>query len=134
MTNQVVEQYVEGTMDVVFPPRSDASEEDMRLFRQNLYDRPRATTLPVLRSIHLDAEGNLWVEPDFLPGDPAPPWQVFRADGTWLGTVTMPPDLDRGFIAYQAPYLQIGPDFLLGIFTDEMGVEYVRMYGLVKDE
>jgi hypothetical protein len=134
VTNQVVEQYVEGTMGVVFPPESGASEEDMRLFRQNLYDRPRAATLPVLRSIHLDVEGNLWVEPDFLPGEPAPPWQVFRSDGTWLGAVTMPPDLDRGFIAYQAPYLRIGPDFLLGIFTDEMGVEYVRMYGLVRGE
>lgn len=134
VTNQVVQQYVEGAMAVVFPPGSGASEEDMRLFRQNLYDRPRATTLPVLRSIHLDTEGNLWVEPEFLPGETPPPWQVFRSDGTWLGAVTMPPDLDRGFIAYQAPCLQIGSDFLLGVFTDEMGVEYVRMYDLVKGE
>jgi len=132
VTAEVIERYVDGVMDIVFPRGGDASEEDMRLFRQSLYNRPRASTLPVLRSIHLDADGNLWVEPDFLPGETPPPWQVFRSDGTWLGVVTMPPDLDRGVIAYQAPYLQIGSDFLLGVFTDEMGVEYVRLYDLVK--
>ena len=40
-----------------------------------------------------------------------------------LGTVTMP----AGFRA-----THIGADFVLGVWTDDDDVQYVRMYGLTK--
>jgi hypothetical protein len=132
VTDDVFERYVEGTLGIVFPPEGTASPGDVALFRQSLFNRPRASTLPILRSVQLDAEGNVWVERDYLPGEDPPPYLVFRSDGTWLGEVAMPPALDRGFIPYQAPYFQIGSGFLLGLFKDELDVQYVRLYELVK--
>ena len=92
-------------------------------------DRPRAETLPVLRSLHLDTEGNLWVERYFGPGVEPSPFEVHAPDGTWLGSVSMPPGLDR---AAGAPRLEIGRDYVLGVWRDAQNVEYVRLYGLEK--
>ena len=90
-------------------------------------DRPMAPTLPVLESIHLDADGNLWVEPYSLPGTPVPPFEVYSADGTWLGTVAMPPRLKLDIVG-----LEIGEDYVLGVWRGEQDVEQVRMYRLRK--
>ena len=46
---------------------------------------------------------------------------VFRPDGIYLGTVKLPHDLRR---------IEIGPDYVLGVARDELGIEHVRMYGL----
>ena len=95
-------------------------------------DWPMAPTLPALRSIHLDSEGNLWVEPYFgLVVEPKP-FEVFSRDGTWLGSVAMPPGLDRGGFPQNAPRLEIGDDYILGVWRDEQDVEYVRLYRLRK--
>lgn len=88
---------------------------------------PMAPTLPVLESIHLDAVGNLWVEPYSLPGTPVPPFEVYSADGTWLGTVAMPPRLKLDIVG-----LEIGDDYVLGVWHGEQDVEQVRMYRLRK--
>ncbi|WP_419167830.1 hypothetical protein [Candidatus Palauibacter sp.] len=95
-------------------------------------DRPRAETLPALRSIHLDATGHLWVEPYFGPGVERSPFEVYAPDGTWLGSISMPPGLDRGATAGSAPHLEIGDDYVLGVWRDAQGVEYVRLYRLDK--
>lgn len=93
---------------------------------------PRAPTLPVLRSIRVDEEGNLWVEPFFGAGIDVGPFEVFAPDGTWLGAVAVPPGLRRGFTADMAPGLEIGDDYLLGVWSDAQGIEYVRLYSLDK--
>lgn len=132
-TEEDLERYLEGVLAIVFPEGSDPAPEDVQRFRQSTLNAPRASTLPILRSVKLDAEGNLWVEPYFHPGEDPPPYLVFRADGTWLGEVAMPPGFNRGFISYQAPGFQIGSDFILGVWQDELDVQYVRLYGLTKD-
>ncbi|MDE2796852.1 MAG: hypothetical protein OXL34_18700 [Gemmatimonadota bacterium] len=88
---------------------------------------PMAPTLPVLESIRLDAAGNLWVEPYSPPGTPVPPFDVYSADGAWLGTVAMPPRLELGIVG-----LEIGEDYVLGVWHGEQDVEQVRMYRLRK--
>ena len=50
-------------------------------------------------------------------------WRVFDSAGVWLGDVTVP----SGFYPYQ-----IGDDWILGSETDELDVEYVVVYPLVK--
>ncbi|MFC1659868.1 hypothetical protein ACFL3S_00200 [Gemmatimonadota bacterium] len=124
--------YIRNRLDIVFPEGSDPDPEYERRFRQMLEDSPVAPTLPILRSVQLDSEGNVWVEMHHILGAEPKPFQVFAADGTWLGEVEMPEGFYRGYIAYQAPYFQIGPDFLLGVWRDELDVQYVRLYGLEK--
>lgn len=92
-------------------------------------DRPRAEILPALRSLQLDTEGHLWVDRYFGPGVEPSPFEVHAPDGTWLGSVSMPPGLDRGA---GAPRLEIGHDYVLGVWRDAQGVEYVRLYSLDK--
>lgn len=125
-------RYLDGVLALVFPEGRDASPEDAEMFEQRLLNSPRASTLPILRSVQLDAEGNVWLETYYHSGEDPPPFQVFRADGTWLGEVRMPRGLDRGFIPYQAPSFQIGADFLLGVWKDDLDVQYVRLYELMK--
>lgn len=132
-TDGEFDRYVKGVLDLVFPEGGDASPADRERFRQGLVNEPRASTLPILRSVQLDAEGNVWVERYYHPGEEVPPYLVFGSDGTWLGEVTLPHGLDRGFIAYQAPGLQIGTDFVLGVWKDQLDVQYVRLYELVKE-
>ena len=96
-----------------------------------------ASTLPVLHSLHLDAVGNLWVEPYSLPGADVAPFQVYTPDGTWLGTVAMPPglSLEAGGLRTgtgSKSAFEIGDDYILGVWRDELDVEYVRLYALEK--
>ena len=83
----------------------------------------------MLESIRLDAEENLWVEPYSLPGAQAAPFEVYAPDGTWLGAVATPPGLGLGTDRVPVGF-EIGEDYVLGLWRDELGVEYVRMYGL----
>lgn len=80
--------------------------------------------LPAFERLLVDDDGNLWVQRMPWPGAVPPAWDVFSAQGQMLGTVTMP----AGFRA-----TQIGADFVLGVWTDDDGVEYVRTYGLTKE-
>jgi len=48
---------------------------------------------------------------------------VFDPDGRFLGSVTLP----ARFTSYQ-----IGSDFILGRWEDELEVEYVEVYDLLK--
>jgi hypothetical protein len=47
-------------------------------------------------------------------------WKVFEPEGTLLGTVEVP----------AVAVHQIGPDFVLAVGADELGVERVQLYGL----
>jgi hypothetical protein len=71
-----------------------------------------------------DDAGNLWVQEYGLTQDDRPlDWSVFDRAGRFLGEVEMP----AGFGVHQ-----IGDDFVLGRWTDELEVEYILMYGIVK--
>ena len=126
VTSEHVDAYLESMVrrNIEYNGYSrEEAESYLPLWRKD----PMASTLPVLESIRLDAAGNLWVEPYSLPGTAVPPFEVYAADGTWLGTVVMPPGLKLGISK-----LEIGNDYVLGVWRGEQGVEYVRMYGLEK--
>ena len=105
--------------------------EDMEPFRPVYRQHPKAETLPVLQSIHLDAVGNLWVEPHSPHGAEVPPFQVYTPDGDWLGTVAVPPGLDLGTGGIRTGF-EIGDDYIVGVWVDDLDVEYVRQYALMK--
>lgn len=78
-------------------------------------DRP--ATLPPFGQVVADREGYVWVQ----HGDPerAREWEVFDPDGGRVASVGLPA-VDR--------VLEIGHDYLLGTWTDELDVEYVGLF------
>ena len=128
VTSEHVEAFVEwmAHRNVVY---GGYSQEQAEASKPGWRKRPMASTLPVLESILLDVAGNLWVEPHAMYGAAVPPPDVYAPDGTWLGTVALPPG--RGSLVAGGG-LEIGEDHILGVWRDEQGVEHVRMYGLEK--
>ena len=130
VTDAVFEAELEGIVEMVFPNPDAAPAEEVDAFRRMWRGHARAPVLPVLRSVHVDARGNVWVAPFHLAGADPPPFDVFAPDGTWFGTVALPPGLVRAYVHYRSPYLEIGEDYVLGVWTGELDVQYVRMYRL----
>jgi hypothetical protein len=83
---------------------------------------PLPERLPAYEQILLDRAGNLWMG-EYVVLDETPLWQVVDPRGRWLGEVAMPPG---GRIS------EIGEDYVLGTWRNDMDVQMVRMYGLVK--
>ena len=127
-TDAVFEAHLAGILGMV----SGAPVEEVNRIRQMWRDRRRAPVLPMLRAIHVDATGHVWITPYYVAGADPPPFEVHAPDGTWLGSVSVPPGLQRAFIQYQAPYMEIGEDYILGVWTDDLDVQYVRQYRINK--
>ena len=87
---------------------------------------PFPSILPAFRSVVLDEKGRrLWVEEFELGAITSrgeTHWSVYAEDGHLLGEVAMP----SGF-----EVLRIGGAYVLGLWKDDLGVEYVQMYELV---
>jgi hypothetical protein len=81
---------------------------------------PRPTSRPAFGAFVVDALGHLWVQ-DFAPDGAATTWAVFAPDGVWLGEVTLP---DR-FRPTQILAAEV-----LGVWRDDLDVEYARAYAL----
>lgn len=100
--------------------------------RKDLLDDNYAKTLPAFSAVMADNLGRVWVRtPNAIDGAVAgslndysigpSSWSVFRADGHWLGDVTMP--------ARFTP-TEIAADYVLGIARDADGVQTVVRYRL----
>jgi hypothetical protein len=82
-----------------------------------------APTLPGFNNLHYDPEGNIWAV------EYAPPWEdasgalIFSASGELLGRVELP----SGFAIHE-----IGTDNVLGVWRNDLGVEFVRNYALLR--
>jgi hypothetical protein len=78
-------------------------------------------TKPAYTRILVDALDNVWVaEYPANEGDRSW-WNVFDSQGRWLGRIGTP---------YGGYIYQIGGDFLLGVWVDELDVEQVRVYAI----
>jgi hypothetical protein len=118
LTDEVVEAWY----------RSMPTGDDDALVRRRMASarsRPLPETVPAYRDILVDDVGNLWVqEYPLLSGEPQR-WTVFDPDGVLLGTMEMPPSFQ--------PY-HIGSEFVLGRHRDELDIEHVQLYSLIKPE
>ena len=73
----------------------------------------------------MDASGSLWVA-RYAPDETQQHlWDVFDAVGRWLGEVETP---------IGGRIWEIGENYLLGTWRDELDVEEVRLYGILKPE
>ena len=85
---------------------------------------PEPSTMPAYRGLFVDDLGNCWVHDYSAPTAPdSNARTVFNRDGIMLGAVAFPSKL--------VP-LQIGADFVLGLWRDADDVEHVQLYDLVK--
>ncbi|MFW6078460.1 MAG: hypothetical protein ACODAE_02490, partial [Gemmatimonadota bacterium] len=72
-----------------------------------------------------DPEGNLWVRAPDDSDRATAAWDVFDADGRWLGAVDIPSGLDVH---------EIGADYLIGTTTDELDVQRVVVHELTRSD
>lgn len=103
--------------------RSRAKDDATRAqIERALADVEFPATLPPYARMLVDAEDHLWVQDYLLPGHEGPTtWSVFDAEGRLLGVVELPARFEPR---------QIGRDFILGVWRDELDVSYVRLYEL----
>jgi len=102
-----------------------ASPERREHERRVLEATPVPERFPAHGDLLADRGGNLWIQRYRRPGETGPDrWLVFDTDGRMLGDVEVP--LER--------VLEIGDDHVLGVYRDDLDVEYVRMYRLTKPE
>jgi hypothetical protein len=85
---------------------------------------PHRSPLPSFGEIRVDQLGYVWVAQFRLPGQPAE-WDIFDASGVWAGSLRVPDGLEIH---------EIGADYLLGVATDELGVERVDLYPLQREK
>ena len=84
-------------------------------------EMPLPKILPVFSRLLVDEVGWLWAELYRFDVRAPVRWLVFNPNGEGLGSVDMPSDLE---------IWQIGRDFVLGVWEDELDVEYVRRHAL----
>ncbi|MYI06969.1 MAG: hypothetical protein F4059_06585 [Gemmatimonadetes bacterium] len=101
---------------------SDSNREHTLQSRTRRYNELQLTEIkPVFSRLLVDDAGWLWAELyRYEVGAPVR-WLVFDPNGEGVGSVDMPPGLH---------VWQIGSDFVLGVWEDEFGVEYVRRHAL----
>lgn len=96
-------------------------EAQAREIRQGMEEMPLPDFLPAFAGLHSDKVEHIWVERSRGPEDPTPVFDIFNPDGALVGLASLPADLD---------VVEIGEDYLLGLFRDELEVEYLRLYPL----
>lgn len=105
--------------------RIETASQDFRSAMEKLMEIvPFPQHAPLFESVRVDVAGNVWLSEVRVSGDEETShWTVFDTDGRQLGTVTMPPRFE--------PF-QIGDDYVLGQWKDDLDVEHVRLYQLRK--
>lgn len=88
-----------------------------------LAEMPYPEEMPAFGALQTDAEENLWVSEYGMPGADDATWTVYAPDGVPTASVAVPARFQ---------ITQIGADFVCGRWEDEVGVEHVRVYRLVK--
>ena len=85
---------------------------------------PMPRSRPPHSRLLLDQAGNLWAKLGPTKGREGAlsDYLVFEGEGRLLGTVALP----------DVEVLEIGEDYVLGVFRDELEVEFVRLYDLRK--
>lgn len=103
-------------------PRSEEAIQLLKQYNATVDAFPLPESFPAFTAIEVDALGYLWVRDYNPPGDDDRAlWTVFDPEGFVQGFVETPP----GLVVHQ-----IGEDFILGKVLDELGVEYVQLWGL----
>jgi hypothetical protein len=111
-----LEQYIQDRL-------GEVSEGRRPGLRRELEAMPVLERKPAYGEILSDEAGNLWIG-EWTPYPRAPHrWTILDRDGRWLGSV----EISGRF----SPHA-IGEEWILGVEWDELDVEYVVLYPLLK--
>lgn len=93
--------------------------------RQLVAQLPHPDGRPAYSEFIVDSEGYLWAGAYQSRRNytEARAWEVFSPSGEWMGTLTTP----ANFTVFE-----IGPDYLLGSWSDELDVEHVQKLALAR--
>lgn len=108
-----------------FEAEIEALPEEMRTQARaaDRSDLPHGDVVPPYGSLLTDDTGNLWVSDYDDPMDVPGRWTVYGPDGGVSARIALPPTF--------RPY-DIGEDWILGRELDDLDVEHVRLYRLLK--
>jgi hypothetical protein len=100
----------------------DDEENDLsQQYRREFEATPIPDFHPAHGDIYADLQGYLWTE-ETRPSDEEPRRaSVFDPEGRLVATLPIPDGLR---------VMEIGSDYVLGSYSDELGVQYLRMYAL----
>jgi len=118
ITDAEIAGYREAQLAAVDPRARPALE-------RSLVEMPMPPAFPAFDRLETDPDGNVWIASFRRPTSSQQRWTVIGPDGALLGTVSVPPDLE---------ITDIGQDVVIGIATDELGVERIRLHALRKPE
>ena len=99
---------------------SERQEENLRNRREGF-----GGTLPLFRFVLGDPSGNVWLGEYRLADPTASVYRIISSSGEWLGSITFPRDI---------LILDITDTHVLGVETNELDVQAVALYELVKPE
>jgi hypothetical protein len=115
----VTEQDAQSWRDAMIAPVPEAQRPMMT---EMLAAFTMPEHLPVYAALLVDPEGCAWLRRYVAPGiRPGRDWDVYSAEGAYLGAVRTPPGLG---------ILEIGTGYVLGTWTDDMDIEYIEIYRL----
>ena len=125
-TQEDREPYIEEQL-AMYATIPDFPPEMVEQARKSFESTPLAEAFPAFSRVLSDAAGNLWVREYDFPREerPAPLWTVFDPEGRVLGFIETPKGLRIG---------QIGEDYILGHYRDELDIEYVQVWPLERSE
>lgn len=119
-------------VDAILSRIPEERENELRELRREIMGWPIPKTFPPFRGLEIDAVGNVWVAEYTWPNDAVPRYTVFSPEGTMLGEVVLPRGIKRERVPLFDLPLEIGADYVLGVWKDENDVEFVRLYRLEK--
>lgn len=115
VTDKDVEAYIERELRLF-----DNTERRQR-FRRMYLDMELPTSMPSYAAFIADDAGALWIQDFPGPRDEDVAWRRFSPDGSYIGLAIMPAGLE---------VFEIGDEYVLGVWRDELDVEYVQLFGL----
>ena len=98
-----------------------------QLYKAFISSTSAPATIPAFRSLFVQAGEKIWAEvyDPTVTEDASSRWDVFAPTGRLsdVWTAVLPPRF--------RPH-EIGSDYVLGVWKDELGIEYVRVYDLIE--
>jgi hypothetical protein len=111
------ERHIESVVEQAGSPDQAAG------IRSYLGALPLPEFFPPHGGLLADRTDCLWVEDFQRPGWETRGWNVFDSEGVLVGRATLPENFTP---------MEIGEDYLLGVGWDDLNVEYLRIYRLVR--
>lgn len=118
-----IEWYIDQQMKEYEGVEIGGIAPDLPAIRELMFTWPRVAGLPAFAGLLAGASGGLWVKRQEVPWtyEGREAWDVFDGDGVLQAQVENPSNL---------VIHEVGADYVLGVVTDELGVERVRLYDL----